>query len=77
MGKIDKEQAIQILEQIAVLLEMKDANIFKIRAFSNAARVLEGCSQTLDELIQTGELEKLKGIGAGSISKILRELYGT
>ncbi len=73
---VEKEQAIRILEEIAVLLELKDANVFKIRAFQNAASVLEGAPQDLHTLIETGELEKLKGIGKG-ISKVLRDLYET
>jgi DNA polymerase (family X) len=75
MATITKDQIIDILDEIAILLEMKEANMFKIRAFQNAARVLEGTSIDLPTLIETGELEKLKGIGKGSISKIIHDLY--
>ncbi len=75
--KIDKSRVIEILLQIATLLELKNENVFKIRAFENAARVLEGCPSDLTALVETGELETLKGIGKGSISKIVRELYET
>ncbi|MBI3316884.1 MAG: DNA polymerase/3'-5' exonuclease PolX [Candidatus Omnitrophica bacterium] len=56
-------------------MELKNENIFKVRAFENAARVLEGDPRDLAALVPTGELEKLKGIGAGHIARILRELY--
>ena len=72
---IDKTKAVEILEEISLLLELKGENVFKVRAFSNAARVLEGQPGDLQTLIETGELEKLKGIGKGSISKILHDLY--
>ena len=75
MEKIDKAQAVEILEEISLLLELKGENIFKVRAFSNAARILEGNPSDLKVLIETGELEKLKGIGKGAISKILHDLY--
>src|SRR5438132_37864 len=75
MEKIDKKKASAILEEISLLLELKGENIFKIRAFSNAARILEGQSLDLKTLIETGELEKLKGIGKGHISKILHDFY--
>lgn len=75
MEKIDRAKAVEILEEISLILELKGENVFKVRAFSNAARVLEGQSSDLKALIETGELEKLKGIGKGSISKILHALY--
>ncbi len=75
MGKIDKTRAIEILEEIATLLELKNENVFKVRAFANGARILEGSPHDLEHLIKTGELETLKGIGKGSISHILHEFY--
>ena len=71
---IDKETAVQILEQIAILLELKNENPFKIRAYHNAARVLEGQTEDLKTLIETGKLEALKGIGSG-ISETIHELF--
>jgi len=72
--QMDKETAAEILEKIAVLLELKDENVFKIRAYANAARVLEGQPEDLQSLIETGKLEELKGIGP-AISEKVRELY--
>ncbi len=69
----DKEKVIQILEEIGTLLELKNENPFKVRAYHNAARVLEGQPEDLQTLIETGRLEKLKGIGAG-ISERIHEL---
>jgi DNA polymerase (family 10) len=68
--KIDKEKVIQILEEIGILLELKNENLFKVRAYHNAARVLEGQPEDLTTLIETGNLEKLKGIGPGLSEKI-------
>lgn len=67
---MDKAAVVQILEEIATLLELKSENIFKIRAYHNAARVLEGQPEDLKTLIETGKLEKLRGIGAGISGKI-------
>ena len=36
-----------------------------------------GTSSDLGELIGSGELEKIKGIGHGSISRMVREFYAT
>lgn len=71
---MDKETAVQILEEIGTLLELKNENPFKIRAYHNAARILEGQPEDLKTLIETGKLEELKGIGAG-LSETLHELF--
>ena len=70
---MDKETVIRVLEEVGTLLELKNENPFKIRAYHNAARVLEGQTEDLKTLLETGKLEELKGIGAG-ISEIIREL---
>lgn len=77
MEKINKTQVIEILEQIAAIMELKNENVFKIRAFENAARVLAGHSSDLETLIKTGELETLKGIGKGHIARIIHELFSS
>lgn len=74
VGRADKSQAVRVLEEMAVLLELKDANVFKIRAFQNAARALESDPRDLAALVRGDELEKIKGIGKG-ISAVLRELF--
>jgi DNA polymerase (family 10) len=73
-GKMDKSQVVEILREISTLLEMKGENVFKIRAYDNAARILEGNPSDLKTLIETGELEKLKGIGE-HISRIIHDVY--
>jgi len=71
---VDKETVIQTLEEIAILLELGDENVFKVRAYHNAARMLEGQPEDLKTLIETGKLETLKGIGP-AISEAIHELF--
>lgn len=59
-----------MLEDIAVLLELKGENPFKIRAYSTGARVLETMEADLGELIEAGELSGVKGIGSALVEKI-------
>ena len=73
---MDKETVIQILEEIGTLLELKGENPFKVRAYHNGARVLEGQPEDLKTLIETGKLEELKGIGE-ALSEKIRELFKT
>jgi DNA polymerase (family 10) len=65
-----KSDIVDVLESIAVLLELKGENPFKIRAYSTGARVLETLEANLGELIESGELASVKGIGSALVEKI-------
>ncbi|MEC8330114.1 MAG: helix-hairpin-helix domain-containing protein, partial [Verrucomicrobiota bacterium] len=65
-----KADIVTILEQIAVLLELKGDNPFKIRAYISGARVLETMEEELDHLIENGQLGAVKGIGTALVDKI-------
>lgn len=67
---MNKGQVLERLEEMAVLLELNDANPFKIRAYQNAVRTLETAAQDMAFLLESGELEKLKGIGKGLSQQI-------
>jgi DNA polymerase (family 10) len=68
----------RVFEEIADLLEIQDANPFRIRAYRNGARTIETLSQPLESLLADEEarLEDLPGIGKDLAAKI-RELYET
>ena len=67
---MNKADIVDVLEDIAVLLELKGENPFKIRAYSTGARVLETMEADLGELIEAGQLSAVKGIGAALVEKI-------
>ncbi len=52
-----------IFNEIAELLELKDENPFKIRAYRNAAQTLENLTEDVSEISRRGELTELPGIG--------------
>jgi DNA polymerase (family 10) len=61
-----------IFEEIADLLEIQEANPFRIRAYRNAARTLGELSQDVRMLVEKGEdLKRLPGIGDDLSAKIL------
>lgn len=74
--KKSKEEIIETLREMAMLLELEGANPFKIRAFENACRSLETFSEDLDALVQAKQLQTLPGIGKG-ISADIEELVTT
>src|SRR5438477_8256253 len=71
-----KSQIAEVLEEIATLLELKDENPFKIRAYANAARSLETFGGNLADLKDEEALAKIPGIGKAIAAKI-KELAGT
>ncbi|PWU07977.1 MAG: DNA polymerase/3'-5' exonuclease PolX [Verrucomicrobia bacterium] len=71
-----KDEIANILVNIATLLELKGENPFKSRAYTNAARALEGLSEPLDKVIAEERLAEVKGIGE-SIQKKICELVTT
>lgn len=60
------EKLAEILQQMAFLAELKNENPFKVRALSNAAGILEDIPKPLSELIASGEIKKIAGIGKGT-----------
>ena len=67
---MDKAQIIGILKDIAVLLELKGENSFKIRAYQSGARVLERLEENFDTILQGGKIATLQGIGQALALKI-------
>jgi DNA polymerase (family X) len=58
------------LEEIAILLELKGENPFKIRAYTRAARALETLSEDLGTLVAEKRLEEVDGIGKAIAEKV-------
>jgi len=67
---MSKDDIITILENIARLLELKDENPFKVRAYTHAARALETLSEPLEKLVEEDRLQSVDGIGKATAEKI-------
>src|SRR5436190_24275602 len=65
-----------VLEEIGTLLELKDENPFKIRAYANAARSIETWGGNLADLQDEEALAKIPGFGKAIAAKI-KELAST
>src|SRR5262249_54257813 len=70
------QELSQILEQMAFLAELREENPFKVRALKNAAEILSGQPTDLPELIHSGEITKIPGIGKGT-QALAREFLNT
>ncbi len=62
--------------ELADLLEIQDANEFRVRAYRNAANIIDGSSRPVEKMLEEGEdLSEIKGIGddlAGKIEELVR-----
>jgi DNA polymerase (family X) len=65
---INKKDVIKLLEKIAVYLELKGENSFKISAFRRAAQALERDERSLTEI---EDFTSIKGIGKGTSTIIV------
>jgi DNA polymerase (family 10) len=64
-------EAARILARLATMLEIDDANPFRVRAYREGARVLESQAEPIEALAaQEGGLEALPGIGKDLAQKI-------
>ena len=60
----------RLFGEIAELLEIKGDNVFKIRAYEKAARIIEALPEPIESYNRRGELEAIPGIGKGISEKI-------
>ena len=66
------------LKETASLIELTGGNPFRARALANAARIIERLESPVPDLIASGELAQIKGIGAGLVAQIEEILaYGS
>jgi DNA polymerase (family 10) len=68
---IHNAEIARIFNHVADLLEISDANPFRVRAYRNAARTVEDQPQSLTTMLNEGkDLTKLPGIGDDLAAKI-------
>lgn len=71
-----RNQISTVLHQVGVLLELNGANPFRTRSYFNGSRTISNLNENLGEIIASGRLRELKGIGkglGGSIEKAVLE----
>lgn len=67
MMETNKRDVIRLLETIAIYLELKGENSFKVSAFRKAASALEADERSLSEI---GDFTSISGIGKGTSTVI-------
>ena len=64
----------KLFNEIADLLEIKDENVFKIRAYRRAAMSLESLTEEIESVAERGGLTDIAGIGKDLAAKIEQAL---
>jgi DNA polymerase (family 10) len=68
---MDKTQVANLLEQIGILLALKEgSSVFEVRAYENAARTLNSLNGDLAQLVHEGKLKGTPGLGPTIIKRI-------
>jgi len=71
------DQIAAIFAQLADLLEIQEANPFRVRAYRSAARTISSTADSMSDLIQAGEdLTKFSGIGK-DLARQIQEVIET
>ena len=73
---MDKKAVAEILDEMGTLFEIKGENPFKCRAYHNGARVVEALTQDINDLVKSGALTTVKGIGPG-LAENIKQLVNT
>lgn len=60
---MDNKEYARILSEIAVLRQIRGDNAFKIRAYENGARAIENLAESLEDLMDQGDITQIEGIG--------------
>jgi len=70
-----REALVRILRETAALLELEGANVFRVRAYENAARTFEGLAEEPQELLEQGRLAELAGVGPGLVQSVAEVVH--
>ena len=73
---VNNKKVTAVLEEVALFLELKGENPFKVKAYSHAARTIEILEEDLEVMIREGRLKEIKGIGE-ALAQHITELVTT
>ncbi|HYW68151.1 MAG TPA: DNA polymerase III, partial [bacterium] len=68
------KEIAEVFERIADILEIQDEGVFRVNAYRRAARIIEDLPSDVADLVESGEILDIKGIGKGTADGIAEYL---
>jgi DNA polymerase (family 10) len=74
MARLENSEIAALFAEMADLLQIEGGDRHRVAAFRRAARIIEGLPRPAEELLGRGELDKVRGIGPGTIHRVKQML---
>jgi len=73
-NRISNKEVVSILKEVLAAMDVKNFNVFRVRAYQNAIAILDNLTVSIYDLWENGRLKEIPGVGA-SIYAHLNELF--
>ena len=70
MAELDNRAVAAVFAEMADLLDIEASDTFRVRAFQRTAKVIEALGEPVRQLMERGALDKMPGVGGGSVHRI-------
>jgi DNA polymerase (family 10) len=74
MARLENSEIAALFGEMADLLQIDGGDRHRVASFRRSARIVEGLPRPAEELLDRGELEKIHGIGPGTVHRIKQML---
>jgi DNA polymerase (family X) len=74
MVRLENSEIAALFGEMADLLQIQGGDRHRVSAFRRAARLIEGLPRPAEELLGRGELDKVRGIGPGTVHRVKQML---
>ncbi|MFO7567939.1 MAG: DNA polymerase/3'-5' exonuclease PolX [Enhygromyxa sp.] len=74
MARLENSEIAALFGEMADLLQIQGGDRHRVAAFRRAARLIEGLPRPAEELLSRGELDKVRGIGPGTVHRVKQML---
>lgn len=74
MARLENSEIAALFAEMADLLQIDGGDRHRVAAFRRAARIIEGLAKPAEELLARGELDKVRGVGSGTVRRVKQML---
>ena len=74
MARLENSEIAALFSEMADLLQIQGGDRHRVTAFRRAARLIEGLPRPAEELLARGELDRVRGIGPGTVHRVKQML---